>query len=258
MHPHFNIESLTLPFTHIFFNASSYIAFITDTIHSSTLSAHQTTPKAPYQMLSPNQQEPPTGISSDCVVHEILLTCLQRCYGISGIVLQWIKSYLEGRSQFVKIQNESSETEDLSRGVTQGSCLGPFLYCVYVSTLASVVPQNVSFHQYADDTKLYCGFKTSDYQNGVKALEDCSAAIERWFLCNGLLLNAEKSDAVILSTSQQASKIPVNSSIRVAGYDIQLSDSVRNLGVVIDSRLSFDEHVSSVCRSCYFHMKAFR
>ena len=35
-------------------------------------------------------------------------------------------------------------------------------------------------------------------------------------------------------------------------------DSVRNLGVVIDSRLSFDEHVSSLCRSCYFHMKAFR
>ena len=88
----------------------------------------------------------------DCVVHEILLTRLQRCYGISGIVLQWIKSYLEGRSQFVKIQNESLETENLSTGVPQGSCLGPFLYCMYVSTLASVVPHNVSFHQYADET----------------------------------------------------------------------------------------------------------
>ena len=194
----------------------------------------------------------------DCVVHEILLTRLQRCYGISGIVLQWIKSYLEGRSQFVKIQDKSSETENLGTGVPQGSCLGPFLYCVCVSTLASVVPQNVSFHQYADDTQLYCGFKTSDYRNGVKALEDCSAAVEQWFLSNGLLLNAEKSDAVVLSTSQQAGKIPVNSSIRVAGCDIRLSDSVRNLGVVIDSRLSFNEHVSSVCRSCYFHMKAFR
>ena len=70
---------------------------------------------------------------------------------------------------------------------------------------AYIVPNNVSFHQYADDTQLYCGFKTSDYRNGVKALEECSMAVERWFLCNGMLLNAEKSDAVILSTSQQAS-----------------------------------------------------
>ena len=54
------------------------------------------------------------------------------------------------------------------------------------------------------------------------------------------------------------SKIPVNSSIGIAGCDIQLSDSVRNLRVIIGSRLSFDEHVSSVCRSCYFHKKAFR
>ena len=106
----------------------------------------------------------------DCVVHEILLTRLQRCYGISGIVLQWIKSYLEGRLQFVKIQNESSETENLSTGVPRGSCLGSFLYCMYVFTLVSVVPQNVSFDQYADDTQLYCGFKMSDYQNGARRL----------------------------------------------------------------------------------------
>ena len=128
--------------------------------------------------------------------------------------------------------------------------------CVYFGERCSA--ERVPFHQYADDTQLYCGFKTSDYHNGVKALEDCSTAVEQWFLSNGLLLNAEKSDAVVLSTSQQASKIPVNSSIRVAGCDIRLFDSVRNLGVVIDSRLSFDEHVSSVCKSCYFHMKAFR
>ena len=132
----------------------------------------------------------------DYVVHEILLTRLQRCYEISEIVLQWTKSYLEARSQFVKIRNESSKTENLSTGVPRGSCLGPFLYCVYVSILASVVPHNVCFHHYANDTQLYCGFKTLDYQNGVKALEDCSAATKRWFLSNGLLLNAEKSDAI--------------------------------------------------------------
>ena len=111
----------------------------------------------------------------DCDLHDTLLRRLQKCYGISGIVLLWIKSYLEGRSQFVKIQGEASEIQELSTGVPQGSCLGPFLYCVYVSTLSFVIPHNVS---YADDTQLYCGFKTSDYPNGVAALEECSASVE--------------------------------------------------------------------------------
>ena len=73
-----------------------------------------------------------------------------------------------------------------------------------------------------------------------------------------MLLNAEKSDAVILSTSQQARKLPADTLIRIAECDIVLSDSVRNLGVIIDNRLSFDKHVTSVCQSCYYHMKAFR
>ena len=185
----------------------------------------------------------------DCVVHEILLTRLQRCYGISGIVLQWIKSYLEGRSQFVKIQNESSETENLGTGVPLGSCLGQFLYCVYVSTLASIVPHNVSFHQYADKTILW-------FQN-VGLSKQCQGARRLFDHCQTMVSEqwiAEKSDAVIISTSQQASKILVNSLIPVAGCDIQLSNSVRNL----NCQLSFDENVSSVCRSCYFHMKTFR
>ena len=195
----------------------------------------------------------------DCVVHEISLTRLQRCYGISGIVLQWIKSYLEGRSQFVKILDESSETENLGTGVPQGSCLGPFLYCVYVSTLASVVPQNVSFHQYADDTQLYCGFKTSDYQNGVKALEDCSAAVEQWFLSNGLLRNhcsCSMRKSPMLSSFQRLNKL--------ARY--QLTPRFESLVVTFDCPTLSQPwgcHRQSVefrrtCRSCYFHMKAFR
>ena len=131
-------------------------------------------------------------------------------------------------------------------------------FCAYISILAYIIPENVFFHRYADETQLYCGFKTSDYRNGVKDLEECSISVERWFLLNGMLLNAEKSDALILSTSQQARKLPADTSIRIAECDVVLSDSVRNLGVIIDNRLSFDKHVTSVCQSCCYHMKAFR
>ena len=179
-------------------------------------------------------------------------------FGVTGQALKWIESYLSNRTQFVKLQQEVSDTHNLDTGVPQGSCLGPFLFCVYVSTLANVVPEGVSFHQYADDVQLYCGIRTSDFIGDIKILEDCTVAIEQWFLSNGMLLNANKSDSVVVSTSAQANKIPANAVITVAGHAIKPAISLRSLGVIIDDRLSFKQHVSEVSRSCYYHIRAFR
>ena len=194
----------------------------------------------------------------DCVVHDILLRRLEHSFGVTGQALKWIESYLSNRTQFVKLQQEVSDTHNLDTGVPQGSCLGPFLFCVYVSTLANVVPEGVSFHQYADDVQLYCGIRTSDFIGDIKILEDCTVAIEQWFLSNGMLLNANKSDSVVVSTSAQANKIPANAVITVAGHAIKPAISLRSLGVIIDDRLSFKQHVSEVSRSCYYHIRAFR
>ena len=136
-----------------------------------------------------------------------MLPHLEFTFGVAGWVLTWFQSYLTGRSQFVKIQDVASDTRGLETGVPQGSCLGPSLFCVYVSTLASVIPDGVCFHQYADDGQLYCGIKASQFQDDVQILERCTTAIERWFLFNGMLLNADKSDSVVPSTAAQAHRL---------------------------------------------------
>ena len=194
----------------------------------------------------------------DCVVHDVLLRRLEFCYGVSGPALGWMRSYLEERSQFVKLQSSRSDTQHLDTGVPQGSCLGPFLFCIYVSTLANVIPNNVLFHQYADDTQLYCGISTANFSEEAAIIERCSEAVERWFLRNGMLLNGNKSDAVVLSTRQQSHKLPKDPVIRIAGCNIKVSNSVRSLGVVLDDKLTFDKHVAEICRNCYYHIKAFR
>ena len=116
----------------------------------------------------------------------------------------------------------------------------------------------MAFHQYADDTQLYCGISTGKFESDIKVLEECSTIVEQWFLHNGMLLNADKSDVVVLSTAQQARKLPEDPVVNVAGFNIKPSSSTRSLGVVIDDRLPFDKHINAVCQSCYFHMRAFR
>ena len=194
----------------------------------------------------------------DTIVHDVLLNRLERCFGISGSFLKWIQSYLSNRRQFIKVGNCTSAIHYLTAGVPQGSVLGPLLFCAYVSTLSSVIPEGILFHQYADDTQLYCAVSVSDFEADVRILEECTKDIEYWFLQNGMLLNADKSDAVLLSTPQQAKKLSSNAAVSIAGTSVVLSDSVRNLGVIIDKSLSLDKQIKSVCSSCYFHMKAFR
>ena len=71
----------------------------------------------------------------DAVNYKILLERLQHDIGISGVLLQWFKSYLSNRSQRIEVQGTLSKKFNLECGVPQGSCLGPLLYIVYAAKL---------------------------------------------------------------------------------------------------------------------------
>ena len=75
----------------------------------------------------------------DTVDHDILIQRLTTKFGINGAVLNWFKSYLEGRSQHVSVQGSVSEKFDLKWGVPQGSYLGPLLFKLYTSELFNIL-----------------------------------------------------------------------------------------------------------------------
>ena len=84
---------------------------------------------------------------------------LAMSFGITGTLLQWLKSYLSGHSQHVIVNGERSESLNLPFGVPQGCCLGPLLFTLYSSKFCEVIkPHLPEAHAYADDSQLYLLF----------------------------------------------------------------------------------------------------
>jgi hypothetical protein len=87
----------------------------------------------------------------DRVNHTYLLEKL-KYYNVRGKALYFFKSYLDSGSQYVFINGISSDTLQLTQGVSQGSVLGPILFLVLVNDLEFNVCAGI--FMYADDTTL--------------------------------------------------------------------------------------------------------
>ena len=186
----------------------------------------------------------------DTIDHEKLLALLKSSFGVEESALEWIRSYLSGRKQSVLINGVSSDDLHLKWGVPQGSVLGPILFTVYTTPLASIIRRHgLDFHLYADDTQLYIAFKpsspTSKY-DGIAKLESCIDDIRKWMSENMLKLNDDKTELLIVTSREAANDITIN----VGGCDIHPgNDPPRNLGVLFDSSCSLNQHVNKLCKS---------
>ena len=164
-----------------------------------------------------------------------------------------------GRSQFVKIDSAASDTLGCSFGVPQGSVLGPLIFSLFIAPVAHLISSfDVHFHQYADDTQLYIGVSPGGIQTTKAVINECTSTLQDWFLQNGLCLNPEKSEALLIGTGAclRTHLSDPDITVSVANCPIKLKSDIKNLGVVLDSTLSLDKHVEAVCKSAHYHIRA--
>ena len=127
--------------------------------------------------------------------------------------------------------------------------------CIYDSMKMSKILQNL---HYADDTQLYFSLPPQQSQLGIDTLQHCLHSLHAWFSLNGLSFNPSKSDSVLFSTRQRRQSLASLSHVNVSGTEVKLFDSLTTLGVIRDNDLTFNNHVSHLCKSSLYHLRSLR
>ena len=92
----------------------------------------------------------------------------------------------------------------------------------------------------------------SNTQESVSTLSDCLTDILFWMESSKLKLNPDKTDLIIIGTTQQRNRVISHFPVKLLGSDT--FPSVRSLGIVFDSDFNFRQHISQVCKSCFYHI----
>jgi hypothetical protein len=190
----------------------------------------------------------------DTVDHEILLKVLHQ-QGLGGICLEWFRSYLTGRQQYVSIGSENSAKHNLLSGVPQGSVLGPVLFNIYTASLGSLLRRHgMKFQLYADDASVYLSFERDEIDDAFERMERCIRDVEKWMSAMKLKMNSSKTEIVVLASRHSARSLGDIPILHIGDSEVELSKVVKNLGVLMDSTISLDDHINSVCKAARFHL----
>ncbi len=179
----------------------------------------------------------------DCISHPLLIGKLKD-YNFSDKFVAFISSYLAGRTQAVKYGGFLSELRQVTSGVPQGSVLGPFLFCIYVSSLQATDDISKMF-KFADDTQLISLIRKTLFDEDIDTLKCTLNSIKTWSSGNKLRLNNDKSKAIVYqkSKSQAVCMDDIDVSIKVV-------NEMKILGVIFNDRLSWDTHIDSLVKTC--------
>lgn len=184
----------------------------------------------------------------DCVDHSILLSKLFDV-GIQDNALDWVKTFVAARKQYVTIKDVSrnniakdfrSNLEEINVGVPQGSILGPTLFLLYVNNIENVSPE-AHCTVYADDTS----FIVSDIGDKqlINKCNDLLQNINTWFAENSLYLNSEKTHCIRFHNRQKNIE---NWNLHLNNQVIDSCNSVKFLGIHIDECLTWRTHCEAV------------
>ena len=167
-------------------------------------------------------------------------------------MLQWYKTYIRPRGFKVNIHEEYSDEIELPFAVAQGSCMGPYLFVLYCSTIKYNVPRTISLLDYSDDRALKDTFNAKnreDENRYVGEMEDCLKDVNIWMCKNRLKMNNRKTEFIYFGSRQMLSLCEREKKIDIQGTKINRSNSVKYLGAILDSELNLKKtYYKNLCK----------
>ena len=170
--------------------------------------------------------------------HSLLLTKLN-AYCISNQALNLLQNHLCNRFQRSIVNGSFSSWNEVIAGVPQGSILGPLLFNIFLNDIFLFISK-CQLCNYADDNTLYKSGK--NMQKIKNDLEMDFMILHKWFHENHMVLNPDKCHYIVIGDDDPNQKIILNNN------EIASSNEEKLLGILLDSKLNFDSHITSLCK----------
>ena len=179
----------------------------------------------------------------DTVSHEILSKKMSK-FGLHENIINWLKDYLRNRKQRCKVNGLTSEYQDITCGVPQGSILGPMLFLLYINDINNVL-NLCKTKLYADDTVVYATNRSEAICHDWLC-EDLQVLMN-WLNRNKLTINLDKTKLMLFATKNMQKKANF-SEVEIQGKNLQYVRQFNYLGVKLDNRVTFETHASECIR----------
>jgi hypothetical protein len=142
--------------------------------------------------------------------------------------------------QCIKSEHLLSQPLPVTKGVPQGSILGPPLFSIYINNIAPAVGSSL-IHLYADDTVLYSAGPSPNVV--LNALQQSFLSVQQAFSSLNLVLNTSKTKAMWFGKRNAPLATGV---ITTEGLELEVVTSYKYMGVWLDGTLSFSQHISKL------------
>ena len=166
--------------------------------------------------------------------------------GVGCLILKVFQNFLSSRTQRFKVDGVFSSSIDVVSGVPQGSVLGPLLFLLYIAYLPRLLQNELV--GYADDSTLLCRIPHPRDRSSVAAsLNDDLAVISDWCSRWGMLVNPSKTRGILISRSRTVE--PLFPDLLIDGSVVEMVSELKILGVILDSKLTFEKQVRAIAAS---------
>lgn len=179
----------------------------------------------------------------DSVDHSVLLAKLQLGLKFEPMQILWFQSYLKSRPQVVAVNQAESDYLYATKGVPQGSILGPVLFNIYINDICNLELKG-KVQLYADDAVLK--YSSTNLKDLYEYMQTDLNVLKLWLTRNRLQLNVSKTKFMIFTNRMISDTVISEHMISYNGVVVERVKSFKYLGLMLDSKLKWDLHIEMI------------
>ncbi|MCP3664990.1 MAG: reverse transcriptase family protein, partial [Gammaproteobacteria bacterium] len=164
--------------------------------------------------------------------------------GIKGRMLKWIIGFLKDRSFRVRYDGALSSNKKKIIGIPQGTVLSPLLFTLFLNDIEKVLPEGVNIALFADDIAIWTTNK--DDATSMRKINEALENLRKYLKDKRLFLNVQKTKGILFSKCRRETIDNKNIELKFGEDIIEMVGSIRYLGLDLDQKLTFEEHIRRV------------